>query len=96
MFVCGMVLRCAGTVKPKSGPVTAGLTTTVVHSSKLLINDIKPVHSLIHLIARILTNLVENDLLNDCTASEFRYLAFCEYIIKNPETPNIEQIYLIS
>jgi len=30
----------------ESGPVTADLTTTVVHSSKLLINDIKPDHSL--------------------------------------------------
>jgi len=28
-----------------SGPVTADLTTTVVHSSKLLINDIKSDHS---------------------------------------------------
>jgi len=32
-----------------SGPVTADLTTTVVHSSKLLINDVKPHHSLTHL-----------------------------------------------
>jgi len=30
----------------ESGPVTADLTTTVVHSSKLLINDVKPDHSL--------------------------------------------------
>jgi len=44
MFICGMVLRCAGTLKP--GPVTADLTTTVVHSSKLPINDVKPDHSL--------------------------------------------------
>jgi len=29
-----------------SGPVTADLTITVVH--KLLINDVKPVHSLTH------------------------------------------------
>jgi len=29
----------------ESGPVTADLTTTVVHSSKLLINDVKPYHS---------------------------------------------------
>jgi len=28
------------------GPVTADLTTAVVHSSKLLINDVKPDHSL--------------------------------------------------
>jgi len=31
----------------ESGPVTADLTTTVVHSYKQLINDVKPVHSLI-------------------------------------------------
>jgi len=30
----------------ESGPVTADLTPTVVHSSKLLINDVKPDHSL--------------------------------------------------
>jgi len=30
----------------ESGSVTADQTTTVVHSSKLLINDIKPDHSL--------------------------------------------------
>jgi len=29
-----------------SGSVTADLTTTAVHSYKLLINDVKPVHSL--------------------------------------------------
>jgi len=41
MFICGMVLRCAGTIKPglsQAGPVTADLTTTVVNSYKLLIN----------------------------------------------------------
>jgi len=40
-------LRCAGTIKPQleSGPFRADLTTTVVHSSKLLINDVKPDHS---------------------------------------------------
>jgi len=32
----------------ESGPVTADLTTTVIHSYKLLINDVKPVHSLTH------------------------------------------------
>jgi len=31
----------------ESGPVTANLTTTVIHNYKLLINDIKPIHSLI-------------------------------------------------
>jgi len=30
----------------ESGPLTADLTTTVVHSYKSLINDVKPVHSL--------------------------------------------------
>jgi len=41
MFICGMVLRCADTFKTRleSGPVTADLTTTVLHSSKLLVND---------------------------------------------------------
>jgi len=35
-------LRCAGTSKSglESGPITAYLTTTVVHSSKLLINNV--------------------------------------------------------
>jgi len=39
MLICSMVLRCAGTLKPgfESGMVTADLTTTVIHSSKLLI-----------------------------------------------------------
>jgi len=51
MFICGMVLRCAGTfnTRLKSRPVTADLTTTVVHSSKLLLNDVKPDHSLFFL-----------------------------------------------
>jgi len=37
---------CADTLKPwfESGPVTADLTTTVLHSYKLLINGVKPVH----------------------------------------------------
>jgi len=30
----------------ESGPVTADLTTTVVHRYKLLINEVKPVYSL--------------------------------------------------
>jgi len=49
MFICGMVFRCVcWHIKTclESGPVTADLTTTVVHSSKLLINDFKHVHSL--------------------------------------------------
>jgi len=48
MFICGMVLRCANIKKKrlKFGPVTADLTITVVHSSKLLLNDVKPDHSL--------------------------------------------------
>jgi len=39
-----------GVIKTRleSGPVTADLTTTLVHSSKLLINDVKPDHSLTH------------------------------------------------
>jgi len=45
MFISGMVL------KPglSTGPVTADLTTIVVHRHKSLINDVKPVHSLTHL-----------------------------------------------
>jgi len=35
MFICGMVFRL------ESGPVTADLTTTVIHNYKLLINDVK-------------------------------------------------------
>jgi len=43
MFICGMVLRCAGDIKTRleSGPVTADLTTTIVHNYTLLINDVK-------------------------------------------------------
>jgi len=38
-----MVLQCAGklTTPLESGPVTTDLTTTVIHSYKLLINDVK-------------------------------------------------------
>jgi len=39
--------------KLESGPVTADLTTTVIHSSKLLINDVKPDHSLTHSIGTL-------------------------------------------
>jgi len=47
MFICGIVLRCAGTyTRLGAGSVTAEMTTTVVHGYKLLINDVKPVHSL--------------------------------------------------
>jgi len=51
-LICGMILHCAGTLKVKTwletGPITADLTTTVVHtcSYKSLINDFKPIHSL--------------------------------------------------
>jgi len=39
VFNCGMVLWCAGAIKSRleSGPVTADLTTTAIHSYKLLI-----------------------------------------------------------
>jgi len=40
----------------ESGPVTADLTTTLVHSSKLLINDVKPDHSLTLLLYIIIPN----------------------------------------
>jgi len=48
MFICGMVLRCAGTLKPglSLNQLQADLTTTVAHSYKSLTNDVKPVHSL--------------------------------------------------
>jgi len=44
MFICDMVLRCTGTLKAgfKSGPVTADLTTTVVH----IYDNVQSVHSL--------------------------------------------------
>jgi len=50
MFICGMVLRCAGTLKPglSQEQLQQDLTTTVVHSYKLLIN-VKPVLSLTQL-----------------------------------------------
>jgi len=54
VFICGTV-RYIGVlvhyIKPSLinyGPVIAVLTTTVVHNYKLLINDVKPDHSLIH------------------------------------------------
>jgi len=51
MFICSMVLQCAGSLQPSSslhGPVTADLTTTTVvhYSYKLLINYVNPVRSL--------------------------------------------------
>jgi len=46
MFICSMVLRCTGTLKLESGPVTVDLTTTVVHSYKLPRNDFIPLQSL--------------------------------------------------
>jgi len=47
MLILGMVLQCAGTLKFhfESGPVTADLTTTVVHRYKLLRNHVKTLHS---------------------------------------------------
>jgi len=54
MFICGMVLVCWHfKTRLVSGPVTADLITTVVHSSKLLINDVKPDHSLFVFIIRL-------------------------------------------
>jgi len=44
-FFCRPLLAIVKT-RFESGPVKANLTTTVVHSNKLLINDVKPVHSL--------------------------------------------------
>jgi len=32
----------------ESGPVTADLTTAIIHSYKLLINNVKPIHKLTH------------------------------------------------
>jgi len=44
MFICSMILQIKTLLE--SGPVIADLTTTVVHSSKLLIVDVKPDHLL--------------------------------------------------
>jgi len=41
----------------ESGPVTADLTITVVHSSKLLINDTKPDHSLTYFTLTVFTSI---------------------------------------
>jgi len=47
MFICGIVLRCTDTqTRFEPGPVTADLTTTVIHSYNLLVNNVKHVHSL--------------------------------------------------
>jgi len=45
----------------ESGPVTANLTTTVVHTSKLLINDVKPDSKIINGLI-VLKNVFENRL----------------------------------
>jgi len=50
MLICGMVLWYASTeTRLQSLPGIADMTTTVVHSYKLLINDVKPIHSLTHI-----------------------------------------------
>jgi len=41
----GTLVCCYLETQHESGPVTADLTATVIHSYKLLINDVKPVHS---------------------------------------------------
>jgi len=45
IFICGMVLRCAGVYKTRleSGPFTADLTTTDIHRHKE-----RQTHSLTH------------------------------------------------
>jgi len=43
-----MVLQCAGNLKPG-----LSLTTTVIHNYKLLINDVKPDHSLLSSLPRL-------------------------------------------
>jgi len=47
--VVGMVLWCAGTLKSglSLNHITADLTTTVIRSYKLLINNVKAVHSIL-------------------------------------------------
>jgi len=46
-MLIGMVLQCSDMLNRfESGQVRADQTTTVVHSYKLLIKDVKPVHSL--------------------------------------------------
>jgi len=60
MFICRMVLQCATNLKTwlESGPVTTDFTTTVIRSYKLLINAVKPVHSLYNSNLFIVTSLV--------------------------------------
>jgi len=56
MLIFNMVLHCAGTLKKTSlslDQVTADLTTTVIHSYKLLINDIQPLTTLILIFMKI-------------------------------------------
>jgi len=48
MFICDIVLAQQKNWL-ECGPVTADLTSTVVHSSKLLLNDVK-LHHLLHLL----------------------------------------------
>jgi len=47
MFIYGMVLWCAGTLKPGLRiDQLQQIWQPVIHSSKLLINNVKPNHSL--------------------------------------------------
>jgi len=58
MFICSMVPWCADTLKTRleSGPVTADLKTTVVHSSKLLINSYRDLSETDYILKNLNTN----------------------------------------
>jgi len=63
MFICGIFDTSVCwyfKTKPESGPLTADLTTTVVHSFKLLRKDIKPVHLLNPLIHLFICWLIQS------------------------------------
>jgi len=67
----------------KSGPVTADLTTTVVHNSKLLINDVKPDHLLTHsLITTIYLQYEKKKNLNVDSSNSIKPINFIVYTIK--------------
>jgi len=83
MYVCGMVLRCAGKLKAGlslAGPVTANLTTTVVHSSKLLINDVKPDHS--YILILLADMKLSMPISMNCLELFLKKFAWCYYIMK--------------
>jgi len=78
----------------ESGPVTADPTTTVVYNSKLLINDVKPHHSLTH------SNITTHDFIivwlmssNYSPIKTLMFMTLCILLFPYPLLQNIMAIY---